>query len=191
MLNPSVLAEITGLGKTVLLLVAITFMAWALYTAMIYPKKHPDFPRDLNLYLLVTAVLFIAQMGAVVWVTGTQEVEREAAAETGGGEEPTPTETTPTETTTTETTGGGEATAGDPAAGKDVFASAGCGSCHTLADAGASGSVGPNLDDSKPPVELVVDRVTNGGGVMPPFADTLSEQQIADVAAYVSSVAGG
>ena len=185
-LTPSVLAEITGLGKTVLLLVAITFMAWALYTAMIYPKKHPDFPRDLNLYLLVTAVLFIAQMGAVVWVTGTQEVEREAAAETGGGEE-----TTPAETTTTETTGGGEATAGDPAAGKDVFASAGgCGSCHTLADAGASGSVGPNLDDSKPPAELVVDRVTNGRGVMPPFADTLSEQQIADVAAYVSSVAG-
>ena len=178
-LTPSVLAEITGLGKTVLLLVAITFMAWALYTAMIYPKKHPDFPRDLNLYLLVTAVLFIAQMGAVVWVTGTQEVEREAAAETGGGEE-----TTPVETTTTETS------AGDPAAGKNVFASAGCGSCHTLADAGTSGSVGPNLDDSNPPAELVVDRVTNGQGVMPPFADTLSEQQIADVAAYVSTVAG-
>jgi mono/diheme cytochrome c family protein len=189
-LTPSVLAEITGLGKTVLLLVAITFMAWALYTAMIYPKKHPDFPRDLNLYLLVTAVLFIAQMGAVVWVTGTQEVEREAAAETGGGEETTPAETTTTETTPTETTGGGEATAGDPAAGKDVFASAGCGSCHTLADAGASGSVGPDLDASKPSAELVVDRVTNGRGVMPPFADSLSEQQIADVAAYVSSVAG-
>ncbi len=186
MLTPSVLAEITGFGKTVLLLVAITFMAWALYTAMIYPKKHPDFPRDLNLFILVTAVLFIVQMGAVVWVTGTQDVEHEAAAETGGGEETTPTETTPTETTATET-GGGETTAGDPAAGKDVFASAGCGSCHTLADAGASGSVGPDLDASMPPAELVVDRVTNGQGVMPPFVDTLSEQQIADVAAYVSS----
>jgi len=184
-LTPSLLAEITGLGKTVLLLVAITFMAWALYTAMIYPKKHPDFPRDLNLYLLVTAVLFVAQMGVVVWVTGTQEVEREATAESGGGEE-----TTPASTTTTETTGGGETTAGDPAAGKDAFASAGCGSCHTLADAGASGSVGPILDDSKPSAELVVDRVTNGQGLMPPFADSLSKQQIADVAAYVSSVAG-
>ncbi len=189
-LTPSVLAEITGLGKTVLLLVAITFIAWALFTAMVYPKQHPDFPRDLNLYLLVTAVLFIAQMGAVVWVTGTQEVEHEAAAETGGSEETTPTETTPTETTPTETTGGGGAAAGDPTAGKDVFASAGCGSCHTLAGAGTRGSVGPNLDDSKPPAELVVDRVTNGKGVMPPFSGQLSEQQIADVAAYVSSVAG-
>ena len=119
-----------------------------------------------------------------------QEVEHEAAAETGGAEETTPADTTTTETSTTETSGGGEATAGDPAAGRDVFASAGCGSCHTLADAGASGSVGPNLDDSKPSAELVVDRVTNGQGVIPPFGDSLSEQQIAEVAAYVSSVAG-
>ena len=39
--------------------------------------------------------------------------------------------------------------------------------CHTLADAGASGAVGPNLDETKPSYELVVDRVTNGKGVMP------------------------
>ncbi len=94
----------------------------------------------------------------------------------------------PAETGATETTPA--AAAGDPTAGKAVFASAGCGSCHTLADAGATGAVGPNLDEAKPPAELVVDRVTNGKGVMPPFGDQLSEQQIADVAAYVSSVAG-
>jgi mono/diheme cytochrome c family protein len=40
-------------------------------------------------------------------------------------------------------------------------------------------------------VELAVDRVTNGQGVMPPFADQLSEQQIRDVAAYVSTASGG
>jgi cytochrome c553 len=183
-LTPQLLAEITTLGKTVLLLVAITFIVWALYTAMIVPKKHPDFPRDLNLYIVVTVVLFIAQMGAVVWVTGTQEVEHEAAAEeTTGGE------TTGGETTGGETTG---AAGGDATAGKEVFATASpaCGSCHTLADAGATGSVGPNLDEAKPPAALVVDRVTNGKGVMPSFGDSLSEQQIADVAAYVSSVAG-
>ena len=50
--------------------------------------------------------------------------------------------------------------------------------------------VGPNLDDLKPPYDVVVEQVTNGGGVMPPFGGTLTEQQIADVAAYVSSVAG-
>jgi mono/diheme cytochrome c family protein len=79
---------------------------------------------------------------------------------------------------------------GDPAAGKQVFESAGCKSCHTLADAGATGTVGPNLDQAKPPAALVVDRVTNGKGVMPAFGGQLSPKQIADVAAYVSSVAG-
>jgi mono/diheme cytochrome c family protein len=187
-LTPQLIAEITSLGKTVLLLVAITFMVWALYTAMIVPKKRPDFPRDLNLYIVITAVLFVAQMGAVVWVTGTQEVEHEAAGEShgGGGGETTPEETTPAETTPAEPGGGG----GDATAGKEVFASAGCGSCHTLADAGATGTVGPNLDEAKPSEELVVERVTNGMGAMPSFSDQLSEQQIADVAAYVSSVAG-
>ncbi len=67
----------------------------------------------------------------------------------------------------------------------------GCGSCHTLADAGTSGTVGPNLDAAAPSFDTAVDRVTNGAGLMPPFADTLTEQQIQDVAAYVSSAAGG
>jgi cytochrome c553 len=167
----------------VLLLVAGTFIVWSLYTAMVVPKKNPSFPRDLSAYLLVTAILFVVQMSAVVWVTGTQEVEHEAAAgETTHGE------TQPSETTgTTET--GGEAT-GDAAAGKEVFASAGCGSCHTLADAGATGSIGPSLDASKPAAQLVVERVTNGMGAMPPFKDQLSSDEIANVAAYVSSVAG-
>lgn len=74
--------------------------------------------------------------------------------------------------------------------GKAVFASAGCASCHTLADAGATGTVGPNLDAAGPSAALVAERVTNGLGVMPPFSGKLSEQQIADVSAYVSSVAG-
>jgi mono/diheme cytochrome c family protein len=91
--------------------------------------------------------------------------------------------------TTTSESGGGAAT-GDAAAGKAVFTSAGCVSCHTLADAGAKGTVGPNLDEAKPDAALVTDRVTNGKGVMPPFKGQLSDQQIKDVAAYVSSVAG-
>jgi mono/diheme cytochrome c family protein len=81
--------------------------------------------------------------------------------------------------------------AGDAAAGKEIFASAGCGSCHTLADAGTSGAVGPNLDDAKPDLALVVDRVTNGRGVMPSFEGQLDEQEIADVAAYVVEATQG
>ena len=80
---------------------------------------------------------------------------------------------------------------GDAAAGKAVFQSAGCTGCHTLADAGANGTVGPNLDQAKPPLDLVVDRVTNGKGAMPSFGGQLSEKQIADVAAYVVQATQG
>jgi mono/diheme cytochrome c family protein len=73
-----------------------------------------------------------------------------------------------------------------PTDGKGIFASS-CGSCHTLADAGTSGTVGPNLDDSKPPKSLVIDRVTNGQGAMPSFKDSLDEAQIEAVADYVST----
>ena len=79
---------------------------------------------------------------------------------------------------------------GDATAGKSVFASSGCGACHTLKDAGSSGTVGPNLDGAKPSFDKVVERVTLGKGVMPAFMDNLQDQEIADVAQYVSSVAG-
>jgi mono/diheme cytochrome c family protein len=76
-----------------------------------------------------------------------------------------------------------------PTDGKSIF-SANCGSCHTLADAGTTGTVGPNLDDTRPAKDLVVDRVTNGKGAMPSFSDSLDEQQIEAVADYVSTTAG-
>lgn len=79
---------------------------------------------------------------------------------------------------------------GGAAAGKEVFASAGCGTCHTLADAGTSGTVGPNLDEAQPSKATAVEVVTNGRGAMPPFGDRLDEEQIDAVATYVSSVAG-
>ncbi len=74
--------------------------------------------------------------------------------------------------------------------GKQIFLTAGCTGCHTLKDAGSTGTVGPNLDQKKPPESLVVDRVTNGKGVMPSFKSKLSAAQIQAVAKYVSSVAG-
>ena len=72
-------------------------------------------------------------------------------------------------------------------AGKAVFASAGCGGCHTLKAAEASGAVGPNLDQVHPAEALVIDRVTHGKGKMPSFAGQLSPQQIKDVAAFVAA----
>jgi mono/diheme cytochrome c family protein len=93
----------------------------------------------------------------------------------------------PPAATTTETTEDGGGATGDAAKGEEVFASAGCGSCHTFEAAGSSGSVGPNLDDISPSFDEVVDQVTNGGGAMPAFKDQLSEQEIRDVAAFVTN----
>jgi mono/diheme cytochrome c family protein len=72
-----------------------------------------------------------------------------------------------------------------------VFASAGCTGCHTLAAAGSNGNVGPNLDEAKPSMDKVVERVTEGKGVMPSFQGQLSDQQIQDVAAFVSQSTRG
>ena len=80
---------------------------------------------------------------------------------------------------------------GDPAAGKGIFQSAGCSGCHTLQAAGASGTVGPNLDQAKPDYSKVTARVTLGKGAMPSFKGQLTDQQIADVAAYVVQSTGG
>ncbi len=74
---------------------------------------------------------------------------------------------------------------GDPAAGKLVFKSKGCTACHTLKDAGATGTVGPDLNVTKPTLGRAIDRLLNGKGAMPPFKGVLSTKQIADVAAYV------
>jgi cytochrome c6 len=181
-----------------LLAVAVAFIVFALIAALVVPRARPDFPsKRLGVFVAVCIALFAAQMTAVLVLaevgeadeahgeaTPTETTETTGTETTGTGTETTETETTETETTQTAEGGG------DPAAGKQVFETAGCVSCHTLSDAGATGTVGPNLDQAQPPAELVVQRVTNGQGVMPPFKDSLSEQQIQDVAAYVSSAAG-
>jgi cytochrome c6 len=196
-----VLLALTG-WEIGLLSTAVVFIILALIASMVVPRRFPEFPsRALGWFIAGCIVLFVAQMTAVVLLAEVGEEEHAEAAETEpGGEETEPGETEPEETTdpgetepgeTTETTPppGGE---GDPAAGKEVFLGpSNCGSCHTLADAGTGGTIGPNLDESQPPLELVVDRVTNGQGAMPSFSGSLSEQEIDDVAAYVSTAAGG
>ena len=79
---------------------------------------------------------------------------------------------------------------GNAEAGKQVFETAGCKGCHTLEAAGASGTVGPNLDELKPPKAIVQKQVENGGGGMPAFKDTLTPEQISAVATFVASSAG-
>jgi mono/diheme cytochrome c family protein len=182
-----VLLALTGY-ETALLLVALAFIVFALIVALVVPRSRPSFPGSrLGLFIAICGVFFVAQMTAVLVLAEVGEADEPVHEETAG--DTTETQTTETQTTETQTT---ETTAeGDAAAGNEVFlGTAGCASCHTLADAGATGTIGPNLDATQPSYDLVVDRVTNGLGGMPSFADQLSEQQIQDVAAYLSSVAG-
>ena len=72
-----------------------------------------------------------------------------------------------------------------------MFADAGCGGCHTLEAAGSNGSVGPNLDDASPSFDEVVRKVKSGGGAMPSFEGELGDQEIRDVAAFVSGEEAG
>jgi heme/copper-type cytochrome/quinol oxidase subunit 1/mono/diheme cytochrome c family protein len=96
--------------------------------------------------------------------------------------------------TVTVTTGsggaGGGAAAGDPEKGKAVFASAGCGNCHTFAPAGATGVVGPDLATTALDEAQISAVVSKGRNAMPAFGSRLSEEEIADVAAFVSQAEG-
>jgi cytochrome c6 len=66
-----------------------------------------------------------------------------------------------------------------------------CAICHTLKDAGASGAVGPVLDELKPDAERVVTALKNGIGAMPSFRATLDDAQMRALARYVSKASGG
>jgi mono/diheme cytochrome c family protein len=192
-----VFALATG-NKIAIAVMGGIFIAFALVSAFVLPRRNPNFPnQNVGWYVFVSFLLFLAMIGSIL-VFGVEEEEGEAA-----GGESHPAETAPQPGTTgaqtetegattgadTETNGG--APAGDAAAGKAVFATAGCGSCHTLEAAGSTGNVGPNLDQAKPDQELIRDRVTNGAGPMPSFKGQLSDKQIDDVIAYVYSSTHG
>jgi mono/diheme cytochrome c family protein len=76
------------------------------------------------------------------------------------------------------------------AKGRDIFANYGCGGCHTLADAGATGHVGPAFDgDANLSEGYVTDRVTNGSGPMPAFGGQMSPDEISAIAYYITHTA--
>jgi mono/diheme cytochrome c family protein len=180
-----------------LALVAGAFVVFALLSALVIPRRWPQYPgRGLGWFIAGTLVLFVATLGAVeVFAKETEPKEEAAVGET----------TTETGGTTTEETTTGEAqpppppaaAAGDPAAGKAVFAAQGCGSCHTFSAAGANGSVGPDLDGAlqgKDPEfvrESIVDpnkEVASGfaPNIMPQdFAQKLTQKQLDDVVAFL------
>jgi cytochrome c oxidase subunit II len=101
--------------------------------------------------------------------------------------------------------GGGGGGGGEETDGKTLFTEAAqpsaCKSCHTLADAGATGTVGPNLDevvpklseaDIKESIENPDAKVTEGfqPGLMPRYGDSLSDAQVDALVKYLKEVAG-
>jgi cytochrome c6 len=77
--------------------------------------------------------------------------------------------------------GGGQTESTD---GETIFNQS-CASCHAFQAAGSTGTIGPNLDESQIALEAAIEQIRQGGGGMPAFADTLTNEQIQAVAEYV------
>jgi mono/diheme cytochrome c family protein len=160
-------------NEIILGLATLVLIGFSLVVAIVVPRRNPDFPgARLGLFSFV-AVLLVAGMLATVEIFGAEE-----RAE-GAGAEQAPAEEAPPE----EQAGGGAPEGG--AAGEEIFAASGCGSCHALEAAGSSGTIGPNLDERKPTLEAAVEQITNGGNGMPAFGDRLSPEEIRAVASFV------
>jgi mono/diheme cytochrome c family protein len=173
-----------GLG-----VVAGIFIVFSLLCSFVFPRMNPNFPgKRIGLFVGVVVLLMLAQLGAVEKFAAEPESEAATPAET--------------ESTTTGSTTTAPAPTGDPAAGKTVFTSSGCGACHTLAEANASGTVGPNLDevlkgkDAAFIHESIVDpnaEIAPGYSkdIMPgTFGTSLSPKQLDDLVALLSQAAG-
>lgn len=70
-----------------------------------------------------------------------------------------------------------------------TFNSFSCGACHSLADAGASGQIGPALDGSGDVShDFLVSRITQGQGAMPGFGGQIPDDEIDQLATYIMQV---
>ena len=97
-----------------------------------------------------------------------------------------------------EPSGGAQVASGDPQAGAQVFADNGCGGCHSRQAAGATGSVGPNLDEAlaEKDTDFIETSIVDPGafvakgfpdGTMPvDYGDVLTPDDLANLVAYLS-----
>jgi mono/diheme cytochrome c family protein len=177
-----------------LALVAGLFVVFALVSALVIPRRWPQFPGDRGLrwFVVVTVVLCVGTLGAVevfAKESGEESAQAETQTETSG--------TTTGETTTSEAPPPA-APQGDPAAGKELFSAQGCGSCHTFGPAASNGTVGPDLDralqgkDAGFVHESIVDpnkEIASGyqPNIMPGnFGQTLTPKQVDDLVAFLT-----
>jgi len=85
-----------------------------------------------------------------------------------------------------------DAPKGDAAAGKKAYLADGCYECHgRVGEGGAMNGPAPILAKTKLPFEAFEGQLRNPVNDMPPYPDTLlSDQQLADIFAYLQSLPG-
>jgi mono/diheme cytochrome c family protein len=189
-----VLSALAAGHKVGIAVVAGVFIAFALASSFLLPAWRPQFPgRRVGLFVAVTVLLTAGMLATMIALAGEPKeargAEGEAAPKPASPTGPTKPKPAPS--------------AGDAAAGKQLFAAQGCGSCHTFRPAGSAGKVGPDLDDLasnaakanrgseqqytaesiEDPGAYVVPGFPNG--VMPKFQ--LSDKQVGDLVAFLTS----
>jgi mono/diheme cytochrome c family protein len=170
-----------------LALVAACFIAFALLSALVIPRRWPQYPgKQLGWFIVGTVVLFVAMLTAVE-VFGAEPAESSAGTETN---RPGMTTQQPPPPVAQE---------GSAPNGKIVFSSQGCASCHTFKPANATGTVGPNLDEALKGKDAAFiresiddpNKVIASGyqpNIMPQnFQQTLTPTQINDLVAFLQS----
>jgi mono/diheme cytochrome c family protein len=145
-------------------------------------------PKALILFVVLALAGAVVVAGCGGGSSTTEATVEEEAAPPAEEEQEEPAEEPEEEEPAEEEETGGAAASGE---GKTIF-SANCASCHTLKAAGASGTVGPNLDELEPDMETVEKQVITGGGPMPAFGnkEILTPGEIKTVSEYVSTEAG-
>ena len=192
-------------NDVILGIVAAVLVGFSLFVSIVVPRRRPDFPgRSLRVFVLVSALLVVGMLTAVA-VLGESHHFASEGGESGGVTNQPPTATT-TPTGTGAGTGTGQQPAGDSAAGKEIFtttAQPSCSTCHTLKEAGATQTIGPNLDevlkgkDAAFIHESIVDpnaEVATGyqPGIMPEtYSEQLDEKQLADLVAFLVQATKG
>jgi mono/diheme cytochrome c family protein len=186
-------------NDVILTIVAAVLVGFSLVVSIVIPRRRPDFPgRSLRLFAIVVALLIAAMLTAVAVFGESHHFAAEGEPAATG--ETTTGATTTGETPTGTETGAPEQPSGDPAAGKELFTTTAqppCASCHTLQEANATGTVGPNLDEvlKGKDAAFIHESIVNpdaeiatgySAGIMPGvYGDQLNDQQIADLVAFL------